>query len=182
MSKFDTMLEKVLGSLLTEDNTGLPPSSGDIRSDNTAYDYTVTVVKELIRNSLLPNTTDIREFIVGDDINKGFYFTWDYKDLAYVVRVLPSEVAGFEITVTNLKDRTDVKRIDLHEEDAVDEITDYLNTKRKEKEDNEGKPTQVSNEPSALPGGTALPPEGATSSVPPAAGTSNVEKYVQGLK
>jgi hypothetical protein len=167
MSKFDTMLEKIFGSLLSEDNTGLPPSSGDLRNDNTAYDYTVTVVKELIRTSLLPNTTDIRELIVGDDVNKGFYFTWDYKDLAYVVRILPSEVAGFEITITNLKDRTDVKRIDLHEEDAVDEVTDYLNTKRREKEENEGKPTQVSNEPSALPGGTASLGTGAVPSIPP---------------
>lgn len=156
MSKFDTMLENIFGSLLSEDNTGLPPTSNTLRNDNTAYDYTVTLVKELIRNGLL-KPVDVREFIVGDDVNKGFFFTWDFKDLAYVVRVLPSDVSGFQVTVTNLKDRTDVKRIDLHEEDTVEELIDYLNLKRKEKEEGENKPTQVSTEPSALPGGTATP-------------------------
>jgi hypothetical protein len=171
MSKFDTMMEKLFGSLFSEDNTGLPPTSSNLRSTNTAYDYTVSLVKELIRAGLL-EPVDIREFIVGDDVNKGFYFTWDYKDLAYVVRVLPSDVAGFQITITNLKDRTDVKRVDLHEEEAVEEVTNYLNLKRKEREENEGKPTQVSNEPSALPGGTA----------PAATAPSNVEQYVKGLQ
>jgi hypothetical protein len=181
MSKFDTLMEKVFGSL-NEDNTGLPPTSSNILPDNTTYDYTVSVVKELIRNGLL-DPVNIREFIVGDDVNKGFYFIWDFKDISYVVRVLPSDVSQFQVTITNLKDKTDVRRVDLHEEDAVSEVVDYLNQKRQEREDNENKPTQVSNEPSALPGGIA--PAGETGTPQPNAlqsGTPAVDSYLQGLK
>jgi hypothetical protein len=174
MSKFDTFLEKVIGSLLSEDNTGMPPTSSNILPDNTSYDFTVTLIKELISTGLM-NAVDIKKLITGDNINKTFYFPWTYKDLSYSVKVFPD----LEVLIINNKDKADIKRFELHTEDAVDEVIDYLNQKREEKENNETKPTQFSNEPSALPGGTATP-EGSTAT--PASQTPNIDQYIKGLK
>jgi hypothetical protein len=174
MSKFNTLLEKVFGSLTCEDNTGLPPTSSNILPDNTSYDFVVNIIKELISSGLL-EPVDIKKFITGDNINKTFYFPWKYKDLSYSVKVFPN----LEVLIINNKDKADIKRFDLHAEDTIDEVIDYLNQKRQEREDNENSPTQVSNEPSALPGGTATA-TGETAT--PASQTPNINRYIQGLK
>lgn len=174
MSKFNTFLENVFGSFLNEDNTGLPPTISDASLGNTSYDFTVTLIKNLISSGLL-ETTDIKKLIAGDNINKIFYFPWTYKDLSYSVKVYPN----LQVLIINNRDKADIKRFDLHSEDTVNEVTDYLNQKREEKENNENKPTQVGEEPSALPGGTATP-EGGTAT--PASQTPNVDQYLKGLK
>jgi hypothetical protein len=174
MSKFDTALENIFGSLLGEDNTGIPATEPETTVDGTSYDLTVTLIKELISTGLM-NPVNIKKLITGDNINKTFYFPWTYKDLSYSVKVLPN----LEVIVINNKDRADFERFELHSEDVVDEVTDYLNKKRKELEDNENKPTQVGNKPSALPGGTATA-TGETAT--PASQTPNIDQYIKGLK
>ena len=174
MSKFNIILEKVFGSAIHEDNTGLPPSSSNLLPDNTSYDFVVNLIKELISSGLL-EPVDIKKFITGDNINKTFYFPWKYKDLSYSIKVFPN----LEVLIINNKDKADMKRFDLHAEDVTNEVVDYLNQKRQEREDNENKPTQVGNEPSALPGGTAT---AAGETATPASQTPNIDQYLQGLK
>jgi hypothetical protein len=169
MSRFDYYVEK----FLTEDNTGVIPSMVN-RASTSAYDFTVELVKKLIDTGLM-KPVDVRELIAGDDINKNFYFIWDnptYK-LSYLVKVIPTADGNFEVRIINTKDKTDITTIDQHDEETFDAVVDKFNEVVKKAKGDSEKPLQTSQEPSALPGGTA--PAGTP-------GTTNTSNYLKGLQ
>jgi hypothetical protein len=154
--KFNTFFNNVYSTLTEATDHIVAPSDDDSRSNTTPYDYTVLLIKGLTRNGLM-KPVDIRRVITGDEANKGFSFIWGYKGLSYTIQVLPADVANLEVRITNMKDRTDTKTVDLHEEDSIDEVVDILNNLKKEEDSEDIKPVQTSEEPSRLPGGTQEP-------------------------
>ena len=178
MKKFDFVYTQLLKEFNVED-----------RNDPSFYDYVVILLKQLRSNPNLidPNKlSDLRKTAM-DVVKKGYYLFNDEKNnisqkIEFIFKggrdnAKTSEnqsINNLVVKITSVPPKPDEKAKmieDTYDESSINDILDYLETKKTEAENQTQAgtemPAQVGETPSALPGGAQQ--------------TSDTSQYLKGL-
>jgi len=168
MSNFNNLYEALLAEFNVQD-----------RNDPSFYDYVVIMLQQFKQRNLLPpeKLTDIRK-VATQIVKDGYYnFIDEANDLSYKISFIfnteKKDVNNLQVRITNLlKPSEPAKVIDnTHEESSVDDISEYIETKKTEGLQQQGAGTEV---PAAVG-------DQSQSEMPGAVTPPNTSQYLKGL-
>lgn len=158
MNNFDRLYETLLAEFNVQD-----------RNDPSFYDYVVIMLQQFKQRNLLPpeKLTDIRKTAM-QIVKDGYYnFIDEGNDLSYKINFIfdgnDKDVNNLTVRITDLLKPSEVpKTIDnTHEESSIDEIGNYIETKKAEVAQQQGAgtevPAAVGETPSEMPDATEPP-------------------------
>jgi len=168
MSNFDNLYETLLAEFNVQD-----------RNDPSFYDYVVIMLQQFKQRNLLSpeKLTDIRK-VAMQIVKDGYYnFIDETNDLSYKIGFIfdtnKKDVNNLQIRITNLLKPSEAPKVidNTHEESSVDEIGDYIETKKAEVMQQQGAGTEV---PAAVG-------DQSQSEMPGAVTPPNTSQYLKGL-
>jgi hypothetical protein len=158
MSNFDKLYETLLAEFNVQD-----------RNDPSFYDYVVIMLQQFRQRNILPpeKLTDIRK-TATQVVKDGYYnFIDEENDLSYKISFIfdgnDRDVNNLKVRITDLLKPSEAPKVidNTHEESSIDEIGDYIETKKTEVAQQQGAgtevPAAVGETPSEMPGATEPP-------------------------
>jgi len=168
MNNFDNLYETLLAEFNVQD-----------RNDPSFYDYVVIMLQQFKQRNLLSpeKLTDIRK-VATQIVKDGYYnFIDEANNLSYKISFVfgtdKKDVNNLQVRITDLlKPSEPAKVIDnTHEESSVDDIGEYIETKKTEGLQQQGAGTEV---PAAVG-------DQSQSEMPGAVTPPNTSQYLKGL-
>jgi len=168
MNNFDNLYETLLAEFNVQD-----------RNDPSFYDYVVIMLQQFKQRNLLSpeKLTDIRK-VATQIVKDGYYnFIDEANNLSYKISFVfgtdKKDVNNLQVRITDLlKPSEPAKVIDnTHEESSVDDIGEYIETKKTEGLQQQGAGTEV---PAAVG-------DQSQSEMPGAITPPNTSQYLKGL-
>lgn len=158
MNNFDKLYESLLAEFNVQD-----------RNDPSFYDYVVVMLQQFKQRNILPpeKLVDIRK-VATQVVKTGYYnFIDEANDLSYKISFIfdggEKNVNNLKVRITNLLTPSEPPKVidNTHEESSIDEIGDYIETKKAEKAQKQGAgtevPAAVGETPSEMPGAVEPP-------------------------
>lgn len=158
MNNFDKLYETLLAEFNVQD-----------RNDPSFYDYVVVMLQQFKQRNILPpeKLVDIRK-VATQIVKDGYYnFIDEVNDLSYKISFIfdgvEKDVNNLKVRITDLLTPSETPRVidNTHEESSIDEIGDYIETKKAEKAQKQGAgtevPAAVGETPSEMPGAVEPP-------------------------
>lgn len=168
MSNFDDLYESLLAEFNVQD-----------RNDPSFYDYVVIMLQQFKQRNLLSpeKLVDIRR-TATQIVKDGYYnFIDEANDLSYKISFVfdgdEQDVNNLKVRITNLLAPSEAPKVidNTHEESSIDDIGNYIETKKAERAQQQGAGIEV---PAAVGDQTQSEMPGATE--PP-----NTSQYLKGL-